>query len=288
MPRRAAGSNPAPAAGSPLGLRRVACGLFPPRAWVIEPRLFLDLTLRARNSRRMTSHETRPASGLSHHQGGDDRRHRVHHPQHLGQGRRYDASRHRSEVASGLDWRSAAAGGPRRAAVAVPEEVCRHRAQEIAHAPAWRAKTPARGGFSCGSLIGSPPQRRRRARERRLHRADQPDSVDYSCSKAALSKPIWRSTGLPRSTRAGVACMVASSRRTALCNALERSISARKRSGKSLMFCSSLYSALASFTLAFSLLAWASDISPSLTARWSRSQDASCISRVVSRMLSVA
>src|SRR5262249_38967183 len=105
--------------------------------------------------------------------------------------------------------------------------------------PLGRLKPRPRGGFLWGSLIWSAPRRRRcRARERRLHRALQPDSVDHSCSKAALSKPIWRSTGLPRSTRAGVACMVASSRRTALCNALERSISARKRSGKSLMFCS--------------------------------------------------
>ena len=54
------------------------------------------------------------------------------------------------------------------------------------------------------------------------------------------------------------------------------------------MFCSSLCSPAESLTLAFSLLAWASDISPSLTARCSSSQDASCISRVVSRMLSVA
>ena len=43
-----------------------------------------------------------------------------------------------------------------------------------------------------------------------------------------------------------------------------------------------------SLTLVFSWLAWVSDISPSLTARCSRSQEASCISRVVSRMLSVA
>src|SRR5438309_2093488 len=43
-----------------------------------------------------------------------------------------------------------------------------------------------------------------------------------------------------------------------------------------------------SLTLVFSFCACASDISPSLTARCSRSQEASCISRVVSRMLSVA
>ena len=42
------------------------------------------------------------------------------------------------------------------------------------------------------------------------------------------------------------------------------------------------------FTLDFSRLAWASVISPSFTARCSRSHEASCISRVVSRMLSVA
>src|SRR5665647_2009234 len=47
-------------------------------------------------------------------------------------------------------------------------------------------------------------------------------------------------------------------------------------------------SAADSLTLVFSLLAWASDISPSLTARCSSSHEASCISLVVSRMLSVA
>src|SRR6516165_913744 len=142
MPRRAAGSNRAPAAGLPSG-----CALVPRTAWAIEPRLFPDVTPRARSSRRMTTHETRPAPGLSHHQGGDDRRHRIHHPQHLGQGRRHDAPRHRPQVTSGLDWRSAAAGGPRRAALAVPEEVCRHRAQEIAFAPARSLEPPLARGF---------------------------------------------------------------------------------------------------------------------------------------------
>src|SRR4030095_3132343 len=75
-----------------------------------------------------------------------------------------------------------------------------------------------------------------------------------SCAQAALRTPIWRPTGLARSARLGVACIVASSRRTALCSTLERSMSARRRSGKSLIFCSSLCSALASFTLPFFFL----------------------------------
>ena len=71
------------------------------------------------------SHEARYPSGLSHRQGRHDRRHRVHHPHHLGQGRRHLAPRHRPEVASGLDRRPAAAARPRRAALALPEEVLR-------------------------------------------------------------------------------------------------------------------------------------------------------------------
>ena len=38
----------------------------------------------------------------------------------------------------------------------------------------------------------------------------------------------------------------------------------------------------------FSVWAWSAEISPSATARCSRSQEAICISRVVSRMLSLA
>ena len=81
---------------------------------------------------REFGYEERDSSELSHHQGGDDRRHRIHHPQHLGQVRRHDAPRHRSEIASGLDRRSAAAGGPRGASVTIPEEIRGHRAQKIA------------------------------------------------------------------------------------------------------------------------------------------------------------
>src|SRR5262249_16168935 len=77
-----------------------------------------------------------------------------------GQGRRYDAPRHRSEVASGLDWRSAAAGGPRRAAVAGPEEGLRRRGPEKAGAPPLRAQNPPpRGGFYAVPLVARAPRR---------------------------------------------------------------------------------------------------------------------------------
>src|SRR3954465_12761508 len=130
--------------------------------------------------------------------------------------------------------------------------------------------------------------KKERSRLIRAGASARPPRRLHSCSKAALSSPSCRSTGLPRSARAGDEWIVVSRRRTALCSALERWINARRRSGRSVMFCSSACSTPESLTLAFSLLAWASDTSPSLTARWSRSQDASCISRVVSRMLSVA
>ena len=90
-----------------------------------------------------------------------------------------------------------------------------------------------------------------------------------------------------RSARSRSRCMVASSRRTALA-APWSDRSGRASAPAAADVAARRVSAAASFTLAFSLLAWASDISPSLTARCSSSQDASCISRVVSRMLSVA
>src|SRR5215472_10770193 len=68
-------------------------------------------------------HETGHASQLPYHQGRHDRRHRVHHALDLGQARGHAAPRHRSKIAPGLDRRPAAAGRPRRPAVALPEEV---------------------------------------------------------------------------------------------------------------------------------------------------------------------
>src|ERR1035438_5390209 len=76
-----------------------------------------------RRAKRNQTDEARYPPRLPHHQGGDDRRQRIHHPLHLGQGRRCHASRHRPEVAPGLDRRPAAIGRSRRPAVALPEEV---------------------------------------------------------------------------------------------------------------------------------------------------------------------
>src|ERR1700736_1164704 len=73
----------------------------------------------------MNNHEARHPSGLSHHQGRDDRRHRIHHAHDLGQGRRYAASRYRPKVAPGVDRRAAATCRPRRTPLALPEEICR-------------------------------------------------------------------------------------------------------------------------------------------------------------------
>src|SRR5262249_16088010 len=75
---RSGRDNPPPSAGvaiaPPPQAPRSGCDLFPRAAWAIEPPLFLELS-HARSARRMTTDETRPAPGLSHHQGGDDRRH---------------------------------------------------------------------------------------------------------------------------------------------------------------------------------------------------------------------
>src|SRR6266849_6564069 len=91
------------------------------------------------------AHEARHPSGVSHHQGGDDRRHRVHHPHDLGQAGRYAPSRHRPEIAPGMDRRPATAGRPRRPALAFPEKVRGPRAQEIA--PGLAASNPRAAGF---------------------------------------------------------------------------------------------------------------------------------------------
>src|SRR6202035_4194544 len=72
---------------------------------------------------RYQHHETRHPSRLPHRQSDHDRRHRVHHPDHLGQAGRYAASRHRPEIAPGLDRRPAAPARPRRPLVALQQEV---------------------------------------------------------------------------------------------------------------------------------------------------------------------
>ena len=105
----------------PAALIPVNCGGLPP-----APGSCIDPPNSAHFGARRTtepSDEARYPSRLPHHQGGDDRRQRIHHPLHLGQGRRCHASRHRPEVAPGLDRRPAASGRPRRPPVALPEEV---------------------------------------------------------------------------------------------------------------------------------------------------------------------
>ena len=79
-----------------------------------------------------------------------------------------------------------------------------------------------------------------------------------------------------------------SRRRTRACRLIERAISSCSCAGSFSSMSAGLGSAADSLTLVFSRLAWVSVISPSFTARCSNSQEASCISRVVSRMLSVA
>src|SRR5215831_16754232 len=120
---------------------------------------------RAPKLRRNNNDEARHAPELPHHQGGDDRRYRVHHPHHLGQAGRYAAPRYRPEIAPGLDRRPATAARSRRPAVAVPEEVRGARPQEIKlPATAW-PEPPRRRGlwlFPTGSLLflleGGPEQ----------------------------------------------------------------------------------------------------------------------------------
>src|SRR6185295_16954534 len=57
------------------------------------------------------------------------------------------SSRHRPQVAPGLDRRPAAAARPRRAALTLPEEIRRAGPQEIARPPAPTAKPPHARGF---------------------------------------------------------------------------------------------------------------------------------------------
>src|SRR6516165_200845 len=77
------------------------------------------------------NHEARHPSELSHHQGRDDRRHRIHHAHDLGQGGRYAVSRYRPKVAPGVDRRAAATCRPRWTALALPEEICRIGIKEV-------------------------------------------------------------------------------------------------------------------------------------------------------------
>ncbi|CAA9335212.1 MAG: LSU ribosomal protein L31p @ LSU ribosomal protein L31p, zinc-independent, partial [uncultured Microvirga sp.] len=70
--------------------------------------------------------ERRGPPGLSLHQGGDDRRHRIHDPFDLRQGRRYPESRHRPQHPPGLDRGPAAAAGPRRPRLAVQLALRQH------------------------------------------------------------------------------------------------------------------------------------------------------------------
>src|SRR3954468_24099431 len=108
-------------------------------------------------------------------------------------------------------------------------------------------------------------------------------------SNAALRRLSCGTSGLPIGARSvDGAWMVVSRRRTFPCKVMERAIRTCNWPGSFAIMSGAPGSAAESFTLVFSRLAWVSVISPSLTARCSKSHDASCISRVVSRMLSVA
>src|SRR6185437_16207819 len=122
-PRKVAGQ--CPTASLPVNCRsRMGPACTPRAAAVIEPPTLApyDKRLPALRPDR-ESHETRHPPQLPHRQGRHDRWHRVLDAHHLGQGGRYAASRHRPEVAPGVDWRPAAPDRPRRPGVAVPEEV---------------------------------------------------------------------------------------------------------------------------------------------------------------------
>src|SRR5205085_3962954 len=98
------------------------------------------------------SNETRPSSRVSHDQSHHDRWHRVRHADHLGQAWRHDASRHRPEVASGLDRRPAATGRSWWPGVALPEEIRGHRPQEVELSPGSAGKA-AGPRMQAGALL---------------------------------------------------------------------------------------------------------------------------------------
>src|SRR5262249_22168433 len=117
---------------------------------------------RALKLRRNNNDEARHASELPQHQGGDDRRYRVHHPHHLGQAGRYAAPRYRPEIAPGLDRRPATAARSRRPAVAVPEEVRGARPQEIKLPATALVRAPAlAGALAFSDRFAAIPARRR-------------------------------------------------------------------------------------------------------------------------------
>src|ERR1700738_5230223 len=108
-------------------------------------------------------------------------------------------------------------------------------------------------------------------------------------SNAAFRRLSCGTNGLPIGARSVAgAWIVTSSLRTLLCRFIERTIRSCNCCGSFVIMSSGPGSAALSLTLVFSRLAWVSVISPSFTARCSNSHDASCIRRVVSRMLSVA
>ena len=137
------------------------------------------------------------------------------------------------------------------------------------------AAMPKRGVFGTSAADRWRPTRRSRS----LRAEGRLQQAELALDRIDRRRPGRRRRDCGWWRRAGALCFAASatarSARAALC-------------GSNSMLLGSWVSAADSLTLVFSLLAWASDISPSLTARCSSSQEASCISRVVSRMLSVA
>src|SRR5436189_6016740 len=104
-------------------------------SWVIERPKSAKITAETRApARRGISHESRNSPGISYDYGRHDRWNRVSDPFHLGQGRRQAEPRYRPQIPPGLDRRHPAAHGPRRACLALPEEV-RGFPQEVNPAP---------------------------------------------------------------------------------------------------------------------------------------------------------
>src|SRR5258708_3310578 len=151
---------------------------------------------------------------------------------------------------------------------------------------ATRRSNPA--FFAAVDCFAEPVIGRRFAPTRWLAMTVRENRKNY-CSNAAFSRLSCGTSGLPIAARSVAgAWMVVSRRRTLACSDIERAITSCSACGSFSIMSFGPGSAALSLPLVFPRLAWVSVISPSLTARCSNSHDASCIRRVVSRMLSVA
>src|SRR4029079_16056531 len=200
------------------------------------------------------SHEERHSSQISPDHGGDDRRHRVRDLFDLWRRRRQAEARHRYQDASGLDGRQRPPYRSRRPPLPLQAEI--RRLHQIAVLPR-----------SLGDVYSACLPNAARNSE--------------SCALSGLSASPTGGTCLCRS--------ICSSRIPRSCSLTLCSISPRRRAGSapsSREGCSALVPG--SLILRCSSTACSGVSSPSLTARRISSHEASCISRVVSRMLSVA